>query len=268
MFQFVKGRAVFAAFMGVVSSIASVSAADPAQELYEQAMTAFAGRENLAEVDRSLALLEQAAQVAVDADLKYDILILASRNLYWKGNHQKTDAEKMAVFEVAMEKATAAKELNDDYSEAYYFYGISLGKWGLAKGVMASLGRRKELQSNAEGAIERTTRDGRAGEELDGYGPNRTLGYMFYKLPSFAGGNRERALQLLEEAVVKAPTLVLNTVYLAEVLASGSANDKARARKLLDELLKKDPTKLDPNRVPEAKEELALARQLRKEIGG
>ena len=146
MGKFVKSGAVLAALVSVVASISSARAEDPAQSLYDQAVQAFAGRENLAEVDRSLGLLDEAAKVVVDSNLKYDILVLASRNLYWKGNHQKTDAEKMAVFELGMAKANDAKAVNDDYAEGYYFYAINLGKWGLANGIIPSLKRSKELR--------------------------------------------------------------------------------------------------------------------------
>jgi len=242
-------------------------ASDRGRELLSQAEGAFANRENAAEVERALSLLAQAESVSSDDDeLMYDVLVLQARAFYWKGNHQKTDDEKMAVFDKGMAKAKAAYTLDDTISEGYYFYAINLGKWALAKGVLASLFRKGELIEHAETAIKNETRDGAKGETTDGYGPNRTLGYLYYKLPGFAGGSTERAIKYLMEATNKAPQIALNHVYLAEVLASGSASDKAKARQILDNLLAQNPETFNPSRVPETKEEFELARKLRADL--
>jgi tetratricopeptide (TPR) repeat protein len=172
----------------------------------------------------------------------------------------------MAVFEKGMEKAKAAYAIDDTLAEGYYFYAINLGKWALAKGVLASLFRKNELIEHAETALRNETREGEKGETVDGYGPNRTLGYMYYKLPGFAGGSTERSLKYLSEAFTKAPEIALNHVYYAEVLASGNAADKARARTILDQLLAQNPETLNPSRIPETKEEFDLARKLRADL--
>jgi len=263
-FSVLTAVAVVLAFgLSSVSSFAS----DRARELLAQAQASFEKRETPAEVERALALLADAEKNAADdEELLYDILVLSSRTLYWKGNRQKTDDEKMAVFEKGMEKAKAAYAIDDTLAEGYYFYAINLGKWALAKGVLASLFRKNELIEHAETALRNETRDGEKGETVDGYGPNRTLGYMYYKLPGFAGGSTERSLKYLSEAFTRAPQIALNHVYYAEVLASGNAADKARARVILDNLLAQNPVTLNPSRVPETKEEFELARQLRADL--
>ncbi len=265
-----KSLAVFAVLAAVlVSSLGSVEsfASDRGRELFTQAQVAFENRENSAEVERTISLLAEAERASADdEELLYDVLVLSSRTLYWKGNHQKTDAEKMAVFEKGMEKAKAAYALDDTLSEGYYFYAINLGKWGLAKGVLASLFRKGELIEHAETSLKNETRSGEKGESLDGFGPNRTLGYLYYKLPGFAGGSTERALKYLSEATAKAPSIALNHVYYAEVLASGNAADKARARVILDNLLAQNPATFNPSRVPETKEEFELARKIRADL--
>jgi hypothetical protein len=259
--------AAAAAVVLSVSSSAQSFASDRGRELLVQAQSSYANRENSAEVERTLSLLADAEKNATDDDeLMYEVLVMGSRTIYWKGNHQKTDAEKMAVFEKGMEKAKAAYALDDTLSEAYYFYAINLGKWALAKGVLASLFRKGELIEHAETAIKNETSTGAKGETTDGYGPNRTLGYLYYKLPGFAGGSNERALKYLSEAVNKAPTIALNHVYYAEVLSAGSASDKASARAILDNLLAQTPETFNPSRLPETREEFELARKLRADL--
>src|SRR5262245_12932525 len=105
------------------------------QQKFAAAKALFAQREALSKNDAALTALEGLDGQAQSADLKYDILVLASRAYYWKGGHTNGDDAKMAVYQKGMDKATAAKGINDDLAEGYYYYGINLGKWALAKGV-------------------------------------------------------------------------------------------------------------------------------------
>lgn len=260
-------RALVVPAMLALSVFNAQASDEAARGLYTQAQASFEGRQNLEKAKETVTLADQALAQAEDAELRYDILILKARAQYWLGSKAKSDKEKMAIYEKAMDSAEAAKKLFDDYAEGYYYYGISLGKWALAKGVIASLSKKQELIDNAEGAMERITRAGEPGVTIDGYGPNRTLGRMYFKLPGFAGGSLEKSLKYLEEAVNNASDNALNTVYYAESLYNGNGAQKALARKLLDELLAKDANTFNPSRVPETLDEFEEGRQLRKEMG-
>ena len=112
-------------------------------------------------------------------------------------------------------------------------------------------------------AIERTTRDDKEGESVDGYGPYRTLGRLYKKLPSVFGGSHSESVKYLDKAVKGDATLALNVVYLADTLIKdGNDSEQAEGRRLLNELLAKDPNRLNPARPAETVEEFGLARDV------
>ncbi len=260
-------RATALTLSSVLALSAAVRADDSrAQTLLENAQTAYNGRENLAQIDVALKALDEAFTAASTDEMKYDILIMKAHTLYYKGNKSTSDATKMEIHQNAMDAATQAKGLFDDYAEAYYQYAINLGRWAEAKGILSSLSKKDELMKNAQGAIDRMTRDGGSGEEYDYFGPARTLGRVYFKLPAFAGGSRDSSLSFLEKAYNGGKTDALNVVYYAETLAAGSRSDKDHAKQILDELLKNDPATYNLDRIPETKDEFEQARQIRRAL--
>lgn len=215
-------------------------------------------------IDQAIQLLQSLEGQADDSDLDYDILILESKAFYWKGFHTNTNNDKMAIFLQGRAKAEAAKSVNDGYAEAYYFAGINLGRWAEANGVLASLGKKGELEDYLNQSINHLTREGQSGETLDGYGPDRAFGLMYYKLPSLLGGSLDTSKSYLEKAYKNAPSFAINVVYYAQTL--NAMGDAAGAKKILDDLLSKNPQTLNASRVPETLDELQLARDLRSKI--
>lgn len=246
---------------------------DAAKKLLKDAQTAFEKRADQSQNNEAISLLAKAEAEAQDSELKYEILVLASRAIYWKGMNVAGPIEnnpaKLPVFEAGMAKAAAAKALNGDYADAYYYYGINLSRWGLAKGKMSALFKLGELKTNIQSAIDRETREGEAGESIDGYGPDRVFGRMYFELPGIAGGDNNKSLKYLETAYNKAGKpgsshylVALNTVYLAETLNEFKDSDRARAKQILTELLGQNAKTFNPARVPETEQEFAEARNL------
>jgi hypothetical protein len=200
-------------------------------------------------------------------DLKFDITILLSRCNYWLGQHAEDKDTKISFFQIAMDTATAAKGISDDYAEAYYFYGVALGRWAEANGVTSSLGRKDELMQSMKDAKVRTTRQDLKGEVIDGMGPDRILGRTYYKLPFFAGGSRSESLKYLGNAYRLEPKYFLNGIYYAESLADGgSADETAQACQILKSISLKNSEEGYTTRLPENKEDIVDAQQAYKKI--
>ncbi len=257
----------FAAVLALTGGAAPAFAADPAQASYDQAKVLYEGRADAAKLAQAIALLDKAEKVAVDTELKYDIMILNARSVYFQGATATKDDEKVRLHAAGEAKAEAAKKLHDEYAEAYYVAALNIARWAEAKGVLASLSRKNDLLANLEGAKSRITRTIAPGETIDGFGPNRIMGRVFYKLPGFAGGSRDRSLQLLEVCFKNNPDYPINVAFYAESLAAGSAAERTLAKKILDELLAKDPKTINPSRVPESEYEFQEARKLRAQLG-
>jgi hypothetical protein len=166
-----------------------------------------------------------------------------------------------------MDAATAAKAISDDYAEAYYYYGVALGRWAEANGVTSSLGRKDELMQAMKDAKVRTTREDAKGETIDGMGPDRILGRTYYKLPFFAGGSRSEALKYLGNAFKLEAKFFMNGIFYAEALADGgSADETTQACQILKDISSKNPEDGYAVRLPENKEDIADAQKAYKKI--
>lgn len=247
-----------------------------AKEKLAEAQTLFADRTDATKVEEAIEVLDEALLEAKDATVVYDVKLFYSKVLYWKGKHVQTDGEKIKIHDQGVELAEEAIEAKD-YAEAYYWKAAQLGRWAEAKGVIASLSKkgemirtlkmvdRKPLRHQPKGADPKKPVKG---EAYQGFGADRILGRLYFKLPGFAGGSTRKAKKHLSKAFKEAPEYPLNVIYYAEVLYSEkSAADKAMAKRILDEMLAKDPANLVPGRGPEAKEEFETARRLRQEMG-
>jgi hypothetical protein len=218
---------------------------------------------SLDSIESAIKVLDGAEAQADSKELKYDILILTSRAMYFKGTHTKGNDTKKAIHSAAQAKAEAAEELSSDYAEAPYFAGINLARWGEANGIVSSVQQVPKLKKFMALAMERVTRTDDAGESVDGYGPYRVLGRMFKKLPGFLGGSHSESVSNLDKAVKGDPTTALNIVYLADsLIKDGKDSEKAEGKKLLNDLLSKDAATLNPNRAAENTEEFQLARDV------
>jgi hypothetical protein len=271
MYSYRNYLSVAASAVVVSLAFSSFSFANEALALksFDDAQVAFSHRSsnNPAPIEEALAILGSLENKSDDADVNYDIYILKSRAFYWKGTHAATDKEKMAIHELGQNAAEAAKKVNDGYADAYYFAGINLARWGEANGIIQSLFKKDQLMQYMHDAMDRPSRDGQAGESVDGYGPDRTLGRVYFKLPALFGGSHSQSVTLLKRSLEdKAYPVALNTLYYAEALNDGSGAEKALAKQVLDELLSQDPSTFNPARVPESLDEFEQAKQLRAKI--
>lgn len=256
-------------------ALASSAMAGDFKSLYESAFDQFQNRGRDARNARTcVTTAGEALKVAGTAEQKYDASVLQSRCAYYVGMKTKGDDNKVKVFKEGMKYAEEGKKVLKDRAEAYFFYGINLGRWAEANGIMKSLGERHNLRRNMETVLVKPAKDddGRniAGKDYDGLGGNRTLGRMYFKLPGMFGGDSDKAEKLLREAVENTPSDYknsLNVYYLAEVLVA--RDKKAEAKKMLDDLISYEdtPEKYNPRRVPETLDDIALAKALRKELG-
>ena len=237
-----------------------------ARSLLQQADSLFSQRneESLNPTNQAIAKLSQALEQTDQSELRYKILLLRSRAYYWNGTVQSSRSDKMDTFEKAMESAEEAASENDEYANAYYRYGIALARWAEAKGILESLGRKDELIEFMQTTQDLETMDEKEGYTIDGYGPDRVFGKMYFKLPSWAGGNLNKSMKHLKRAVDNAPFLAMNTAYYSESLIKGSREQKKKGCQLLDLLVKKSANDFPKERKPETTRELRDAMSLYK----
>lgn len=112
---------------------------------------------------------------------------------------------------------------------AYFFKGLCLGRLGEVKGLWGSLNIIGPFRKNMEVAV-------KINPALDRGGPHRALGRLYFKLPVILGGNIEKSIDHLLQAVSYGPKYWENHFFLAE---SYFENDQYRlARAELQQAIK------------------------------
>ena len=222
------------------------------------------------EIDTALTKLDAALDAADSDEIKFDVNVMKSRCFYWKGAHKTDEESRVTLYWNGVEAAQEAANYGE-WAEAGYYEAINLGRWAEAYGIVRAIVFKKahrKMMNALDRAIAAKTRDGAAGETLDGFGPHRAYGRLWHKLPGIYGGSRTKALEDLEASYKGAPNFVLNVTYYADALFDGgSSEQKAQAKSMLDELLKQDPQTFNTSRTPETIDEFKIAADTRQSMG-
>lgn len=146
----------------------------------------------------------------------YDVQWRVSRLAYYAGWFATTEAQKvdrLEIFRVGSEAGEKARRMQPGRVEGHYWYAISMGGLGIAKGLMASLSSAEPMREALDEAVKLDPRYYFAG-------PLRTRGRLYHKLPGgiISFGDNKKAITDLKKAVELGPESKLNYVYLAEVL--------------------------------------------------
>ncbi|MCO4793734.1 MAG: hypothetical protein KC493_08485 [Bacteriovoracaceae bacterium] len=241
----------------------------------ETAQNLFANRgENVANAQEAADIYGALAAAATENGVKADLYYRQSEATYYVGTIASDDDDKEDIHEAGYkqaEKAIALVDGTDDMDEeetlakAQFFYGANLGKYGEAKGIIASLSRVPELKKAMQVIIDLGL------EDVEQYGANRILGRLYFKLPGFAGGDKKKSEKLLAAAVENTlndegtvSVHGLNNLYYAEVLKKNKK--KAQACKILKAFSAQDGTTLLDTRIPETTKEIEEAKEMAKDF--
>ncbi len=246
---------------------AGVAKAQEAANLFAQA----AADKSVSNVMKAVALTGQAEAIYFVANVSTDNNVKIAKHLEGMNAADAAlklyginDVNNVSDADVARLKGLADEELNV-VAKAMFQRGINLGQWGAASGVAQSLGKWPELRTN----MDLLTKIGKT--DIAQYGPYRTLGLGYYKIPALLGGSMAKADKYLSTAVSK--TLAAgqvysvngyNNVFYAQVLRDNG--NAAKAKDLLQQFLKADPNTLNPGAAPETKAAQREAAELLKSM--
>lgn len=158
-----------------------------------------------------------------------------ARAAYFYGNYTQAaapDSEKMAIFDGGITLAKEAIALAPKNVEGHFWLGVLDGVYGEAKGIFKSLSLVPEIKKEMQTCLE-------IDPAVEGYGPDRVLGRLYFKLPWFKGGDTTKSIAFLEKSLAGAPTNALTKLYLAESYKSGGMKAKAVAQ--LNEVIAMTP---------------------------
>ena len=204
--------------LGMVLAMLAAWGQSP-EELMQKADALYAEMQDMAAAEEALALYRD---VLVAADDKYEAYWKISRIMYYIGEHQESKKDRQTTFAQGVYHAEKAMALEPEKPDAYYWRGVNNGKYGETRGVLKSLALVKPIKSDMNKVIELN----RAYEEG---GPDRVLGRVYFKLPGFAGGSKDKSLEHLLKSKEYGPDDALTRVYLADTYLDRKEVDKAKA---------------------------------------
>ncbi len=186
--------------------LASPAAALAADDPLAQANAAYAQRGDLAQAQRAADLYAQALAANPKSDEAAYRLAMA---WYWLGLNAP-EGKDLEPFEKAVNAAKRAVEINPDSLPGHYWLGVAYGVYGKAKGIMKSLALVDPIKEEMNWVLAKDP-------NYEKGGPQRVLGRLYFKLPGLFGGDTDKAIANLKQAVQIGPERWINHLYLAEV---------------------------------------------------
>lgn len=204
----------------------------PAGEALAAARAAYEARAEPAQAKAAVELFQKAA---TEDPASYEARWEGARAIYFYGTYTRSDAkdaEKMAIFDGGIALAKEAVALSPKGVEGHFWLGVLYGVYGEAKGIFKSLSLVPVIKQEMQTCLE-------FDPAVEGWGPDRVLGRMYFKLPFFKGGDNDKSIAYLEKSLAGAPTNALTRLYLAETYRSKGR--KVSAVQQLKEIVKMTP---------------------------
>jgi tetratricopeptide (TPR) repeat protein len=227
-----------AAALSVLVGVSLSAQEAPGGEL-AAARAAYEQRADAASAKAAFELFGEAAKAdPASVDARWE----GARAAYFYGNYTRAtapDKEKMAIFDTGITLAREAVALAPKSVEGHFWLGVLDGVYGEAKGIFKSLSLVPEIKQEMQTCLD-------LDPAVEGYGPDRVLGRLYYKLPWFKGGDKKKSIAFLEKSITGAPTNALTRLYLAESYKSEGM--KAQAIEQLKDVIAMAP---DPRWAPE-----------------
>ncbi len=207
-----------------------------ADQLYDQ----------MKDMETAQAALDLYRKAVPGTEDKYEAYWRLSRILYYVGAHTESKKEKKIIFSQGIYYAKKAVESESEKPDGYYWLGVNYGVYGEARGVLKSLFLVDDIKEAMNKVIEldRSYEDG---------GPDRVMGRVYFKLPGFAGGSKDKSLEHLLKSKEYGPNDALTRIYLAETYLDFKEIEKAREE--LEYVLNMEPDSHWITGVDEYKEE-------------
>ena len=230
---------------------ASGPEAEPSPEavlpLLAQADEFYKKREDLAQLRAAIAALRRARTIDYS---NYEAAWKLAKFNYYLGEHTTDKEERDAAFREGIQAGEIAVRLQPDRPEGHFWLGANLGGRAEAQGALAGLTSVDDIRREMEAVI-------RIDESYQAGSAYMVLGQVEMKLPGMLGGNRKRAVELMERGLQFGAGNAFLRLRLAEAYLAAKRPDDAR--KQLNAILEMTP---DPDYLPEYKEAAAEARRL------
>lgn len=188
------------------------------EDLIAQGDKLYSEMKDMETAKKILAIYQEAL---LKAENKYEVYWRMARINYYIGSNTEKKKQKKVIFSQGIYHAKKAVELEPEKPDGHYWLGVNYGVYGEAKGVLKSLSLVGDIKDAMNKVIE-------LNREYEDGGPDRVLGRVYFKLPGFAGGDKEKSLEHLLKSKELGPNDALTRIYLADTYLALKEVEKAR----------------------------------------
>ncbi len=198
----------------------------------------------------TIALSHYQKALAFASQAKARLLWKISRCYWLLGDRAVNPSEREKNFNLGSQYGKQAIQIAPETSNGHLWYGLSLGSAALEKGVMNTLYQKDVIKAELNRAIDLNPKE---------IGAYLGLAGWYYYVPRLFGGDRIKSFQIIDQAlridphfstslILKARFLLksgkpyaarnslLRLLAIEESTSSGSVEDRAIAREMLDEI--------------------------------
>lgn len=185
-------------------------------DLLSEADRLYDRREDMANVRQSIEMLEAWLE---NSPHEYGVLWRLARAYEWVGRYAAS-GDQVGLFADAVAYAERAVETQPEGVEGRYWYALTIGRLGEARGILRSLSAASDMRRELETVLELAP---------DHAGAHFALGMLYHRLPGWplSFGDNNRALELMSAAVELAPDNTTYRLGLAELLLDLRRRDDA-----------------------------------------
>lgn len=210
----------------------AVKVAATAEELLAAARDAYKKRRNPAQAVKAVELFEK----SIAAGETYEALWEGARAASELGQNawkKQPSAKRSELYKKGIAWAERATKLRPDGAEGHYFTAVLTGLWAEQRTFLHQMSSAADIRRAAERAYKINPR-------IECGGPAHLLGLYYRHLPAAFGGDDNRAVKYLEQAVRFCPKQLEIRYELAECLER--VGQKARALEEARYVLDHPPT--------------------------
>ncbi len=149
---------------------------------------------------------------------------------------QNDDDTKVRLLNQAIDAGRHAVALDPNRPEGHFWLGANLGLLAEERGMLKGLLLVDDVRKEMEMVV-------RLNPDFDEAAGLRVLGRLYYRAPFFKGGDKRRALVLLQQSLQRYPDNSLTMLYLADTYRAIGMRDQARQQ--LEHILQLCPDPLD-----------------------
>ncbi len=228
-----------------------VAATQSAAEYVAQADQLYGQREDLLRLRQGIVSLRQAL-TADPGD--YDAAWRLAKFNYYLTTHTDNNDEREKAFRDGIEAGKLAVKLQDGKPDGHFWLGANNGA-AAENSTIAGLASVDDIRSEMQTVL-------RLDEGYQDGSAYMVLGLVYLEEPKFAGGDPQKAIELMERGLHFGDKNAFLHLHLAEAYLK--VGRKADARQQLNSIISMTP---DQNYLPEYKEAVAEAHKLLEQTG-